>query len=132
MAEDGRQAYPDSQIFQGNIANTLRIEEIFQASNHGDPLACSIIDDVTTWFAIGLSNVMLIHDPEAIIFHGMYAGAGDYFLRTLQAKIHAHDLIKNDKDVELAFSSFGKERGVLGGAAYVVAEYFNTHDLYKT
>ncbi len=127
-----RQEFPDSPLFDGNTPEPPVPKQIFAAANSGDPLACTVMNEVVHWFAIGLSNLLLIHDPEAIIFHGIYAGAGEYFLQHLRQELQHQTPIQNGQPVEIILSPLGRERGVLGGAAYVVAEYFNNHDLYRT
>ena len=130
MAQERRKEFPDSQIFRTRISKAVRIEDIFEASNTGDTLARSLMDEVIKWFAIGISNLVLMHDPEIIILQGIYAKAGEYFLQRLRKEVNQYALIKLHKDIEIRYSSFEKNRGVLGGAAYVISEYFNNSNIY--
>jgi predicted NBD/HSP70 family sugar kinase len=130
MAAHKRQAYPQSRIFQDHGNGPADIVTIFQAANAGDPLACELMDDVIKWFAIGLSNLILVHDPEIIVFQGLYTRAGEYFLRHLREAVNKYSLTKVKKKSEIAYSALGKSRGIMGGAAYVIAQYFEHERLY--
>jgi len=65
-----------------------------------------------------------------IIIHGLYSAAGDDFLKTLRERVHSVSLVKIRKNVEIEFGRFGKEGGAVGGAAFVIADYFNKKHLY--
>ena len=115
---------PNSAIYKYNKPADVEIEVIFMAANEGDKLACEIMDDVIKWYSIGISNLLVVQDPEVIIIQGVYARAGNYFLKKLKEKIATNTLVHFKKEVEIKYSSLGKERGVIGGAAYVISEYF--------
>ena len=71
-----------------------------------------------------------MYDPEMIIIHGLYTAAGDDFLKNLREEVHSVSLVKIRKNVEIEYGQFGKERGAVGGAAFVVADYFSRKHLY--
>lgn len=119
-----------SPLFANNVPATEGVEAIFRLSNRGDPAACALIDEVIRWFAIGISNIMLMHDPEIIIIQGAYSAAGDYFLSRLREQVNSCVLVKMPKSVEIQYSKLGKERGALGGAVYAINEYFSKELLY--
>jgi len=101
----------------------LTIRTIFEASNAGDALAQAVVDEAAHWFAIGLSNLVLAYDPEIIVLQGIFAEAGDYFIRQLRRKINEVSLVHIKKNVQIEYSKFGRNAGVLGAAAFVIAEY---------
>lgn len=130
LARERAKEYPDSLIFAGASGRKLTPQQVFDAAIEGDPLACTLMDDIIHWFAIGISNIILMYDPEMIIIHGLYAAAGDGFLKTLRERVHSVALVKIRKNVEIEFGQFGKERGAVGGAAFVIADYFGNKNLY--
>lgn len=101
----------------------LTIRTVFEASNAGDTLAQAVVDEAAHWFAIGLSNLVLAYDPEMIVLQGIFAEAGDYFIRQLRRKINEVSLVHIKKNVQIEYSRFGRNAGVLGAAAFVIAEY---------
>ena len=131
LVESQAHDYQDSQLAQKQPISNVRIEDVFAASNAGDRLACAVMDDVIKWFAIGLSNLIVVADPDMIVFQGIYAGAGAYFLHRLREELNHYALLNVKKDVELRYSAAGKERGVRGGAAYMIAEYFKNEAFYE-
>ncbi len=130
LAQEGRKEYPDSRVFVGASGGKLTPQQVFNASIEGDPLALKLMDDVIHWFSIGISNIILMYDPEMIIIHGLYSAAGDDFLKTLRERVHSVSLVKIRKNGEIEFGQFGKERGAVGGAAFVIADHFNKMHLY--
>jgi predicted NBD/HSP70 family sugar kinase len=101
----------------------LTIRTVFSESNKGDALAREVVDEAAHWFAVGLSNVVLAYDPEIIVLQGIFAEAGDYFIGRLRKEINEVSLVHIKKNVQIEYSWFGRNAGVLGGAAFVAAEY---------
>lgn len=54
---------------------------------------------------------------------GIYSKAGDYFIQNLREKINTVSLPRIKKEVQIEYSKFGKEIGVIGAVAYVVIEH---------
>lgn len=107
-----------------NIAN-LHIFDIFSASNNNDNLACSLIDELAYWFALGLTNLILMHDPQSIIIQGVYSQAGNYFLETLKDQIRSLSPLLKEAQLDIRLSQLGKERSVIG-AIWLLAENYYT------
>jgi len=130
LAREGRKEYPDSRIFAGASGRELTPQQVFDAAIEGDELAHKLMDEIIHWFAVGISNIILMYDPEMIIIHGLYTAAGNDFLKNLREQVHSVSLVKIRKNVEIEYGQFGKERGAVGGAAFVVADYFSRKHLY--
>ncbi len=127
---DGYEQYPDSLIFHNRKPSSVKIEHVFEAFGKADAFAKAIIDDVIMWFALGLSNVLMVYDPQMIILQGIYTELGDYFLNELRSRVKTVSLPAIKKNIQIEYSKFGPERGVTGGAAYVCGNYFK-RDLWK-
>ena len=111
--------YPASLIFQNNPENlTPEISDIFRASNMHDELACYLMDEIAGWFAIGLSNIFLMFDPEVIYFEGDYSNAGDYFVGRLNEKINSVSLNGLEKNFRIIFQDSRHSMTMLGAAAF--------------
>jgi len=104
---------------------TLKLDDICAAASAGDPLALRLIDDVASWFIIGLGNMIMVNDPELIVIQGVYVKAGDFFLNRLREGMRAIGLPDVEKKVRIEYSTLGEERGVIGGAAYITADFFD-------
>ncbi len=123
---DRRAGSPDSLVYKNGIEGEADLENLFSAYREGDSLAAEIIEDVVKWFAIGLNNVIMVYDPEMIILQGIYSDAGPHFLEALRKKIDQMSLPYVNRSVEIVFSDFGRERGVIGAASYLLSHYFES------
>jgi len=123
------ESYPEhrsSSIFLNRNPEKLHIFDIFSASNNGDPLACSLIDDLAYWYAIGLTNLLLMYDPESVIIQGVYSQAGDYFLQSLKRQIRNLSPLLREEQLDIRLSLLGKERSVIGATWLLAEDYFSS------
>jgi len=116
--------YTDSIIFKDGNPEKVDIYSIFDASNKKDRLALIIMDEVINWFGIGVSNIILMYDPQIMIIQGIFTKAGKYFLENLRKKINEISLFSIKRETEIKYSKLGDKVGVLGAASYVLSKYF--------
>ena len=124
MAKEKHKEYSASIIFNGNDPDAIDINSIFDASNKGDKLALDLMNDVIKWFGIGISNIILMYDPQIVIIQGIFTKAGEYFLENLRNKINKISLFSIKRETEIKYSELGDKAGVLGAASYVLSKYF--------
>ncbi len=124
MAKEKYKEHPDSTIFKENNPDTIDVCDIFDASNKGDRLALNLMDDMINWFGIGISNIILMYDPQITIIQGIFTKAGEYFLENLREKINKISLFSIKRETEIKYSELGDKAGVLGAASYVLSKYF--------
>jgi len=124
LVEAARTRGESSALFESASPHELMLEEICEAASRGDRLATSLIDDVARWFLVGIGNIVMVNDPELIVIQGRYVRAGDCFLRRLREGISRIGLPDVEKKVRIEYSPLGEDRGVLGGAAFVLEQYF--------
>jgi predicted NBD/HSP70 family sugar kinase/predicted transcriptional regulator len=124
LAKEKYNDYPDSIIFKGDGPDNADIFKIFDASNKGDKLALYLMDDAINWFGIGISNIILVYDPQVVIIQGIFTKAGEYFLNSLREKINRVSLFSIKRKTEIKYSELGDNVGVLGAAAYILSKYF--------
>ncbi len=122
---------PESLICGNKPVESITEHDVFDAANRGDPSAVKILDDITYWFAIAISNLIMAHDPEIIIIHGIYTGAGDFFLERVTKKTEKVSLNRVKKNVQIVSSKLGRESGILGAAAHCINEFFKNEDIFK-
>lgn len=125
LAKENYNKYPDSLIFENNPPEKIDIYDIFDASNNGDALAIQLMDEVIKWFNIGLSNIIIMYDPKTIIIHGIYSKAGKYFLDKLREEINRISLLSFQRKIEFKYSNIDDKAGVMGGASYVLSNFFS-------
>jgi predicted NBD/HSP70 family sugar kinase/predicted transcriptional regulator len=124
MAGEKYKDYPDSIIFNESGPENIDIYKIFDALNKKDKLAIEIMDDVINWFGIGISNIILMYDPQIVIIQGIYTKAGEYFLESLREKINKISLFSIKRKTEIKYSELGENAGILGAASFVLSNFF--------
>jgi len=106
IIENEKDIFPNSSILKlaenGNIKN-LEVSDIFEAYNKNDKLVNYAMNDIINWFAVGLSNIILIYDPQVIVIHGVYTQAGDSFLNKIREKVEKISLTSVKKDTKIEY-----------------------------
>jgi N-acetylglucosamine repressor len=115
--------FPDSIIF--SETQKPEIFDIFSAANQNDKLACLLIDKVTDWFAIGISNINLMFDPDILFFEGDYAKAGKYFTENLRKKINSLSPYNVENTFNIVFQEPEYDATLSGAGAYIKDDYFS-------
>jgi predicted NBD/HSP70 family sugar kinase len=125
MIRDARARGVSSAVFSGGMQDDIPIDVICDLASAGDAFCVSLIDDVARWFLVGLGNVIMVNDPEVIIIQGQYVKAGAGFLEKLREGVRHIGLPDVEKLVRIEYSTLGEERGVIGGAALVIGNFFS-------
>ena len=125
LVEGARARGERSVLFDGTDQRPIGLDAICAGALQGDGLSLSLIDDVARWFLVGLGNIIMVNDPELIVIQGQYVKAGDCFLSRLREGIKRIGLPDVEKKVRIEYSALGEERGVIGGAAFVLADFFS-------
>jgi N-acetylglucosamine repressor len=108
----------------------VTITDLFKVAESKDPYAMEVLEEIASYFALGINNVIMINDPELIVIQGIYIEAGQYFLDSLKKRVMhlAYPYLK--RDLELVFTSFKEERGAVGAGSFGVYQYFENSELY--
>jgi glucokinase len=124
MIREARARGVGSPLFDSVTEEDIPLDLVCDLAARGDPFCASVIDDVARWFIVGLGNIIMVNDPELIIIQGQYVKAGDCFLEKLREGIRHIGLPDVEKRVRIEYSTLGEERGVIGGAAFVISDFF--------
>jgi predicted NBD/HSP70 family sugar kinase len=128
LVSEGRSRFPDSAVF--SEAGSFELDHLFRAARGQDPLAREILEDIASWFALGLNNIIMVNDPHLVVIQGIYTDAGDWFLERIKEEINRLSYPDIDRSLDIVYSELGPDRGVLGGAAYAIWDFFETTDIY--
>lgn len=131
MIRDARARGVTSLLFSNGMSNDVPIDAVCELADRGDAFCAELIDDVARWFIIGLGNIIMVNDPELIVIQGLYVKAGMSFLTRLREGISHIGLPDVEKKVRIEYSTLGDERGVVGGAAFVIANFFSKRLVFK-
>lgn len=92
-------------IIHGNL-NDINAKVVFDAAKAGDSLANTIVNQVTVYLGIAISNVINLLDPQLIILGGGVSQAGDFLLNPLLDEVSRHVLPV--KEPHIVISSWGR------------------------
>lgn len=113
-----------SSLFVGDGDRPVGLDDICLGAESGDKLCRELISDVARWFLVGFGNIIMTLDPELIVLQGKYVKAGAYFLNLLREGISRIGLPLVEKRVRVEYSVMGEDRGVIGGAATALSDFF--------
>ncbi|MBR4942180.1 MAG: ROK family protein [Clostridia bacterium] len=111
LTEDAVKAEPDSLLAE---MSTERISgrTAFDAMKAGCPVGSAVVDKYVDNIAVGVENLIMIFQPEIIVFGGAISNEGEYLLAPLREKV--------SKNVRLACSELKNDAGFIGAAAQLV------------
>lgn len=127
LAVEQAPSFPASVLNTPPVRGAITLEAICAGAAQGDALCRRLIDDVARWYVVGLGNIIMMNDPELIVLQGIYTKAGAYFLERIEDGLKHIGLPHVEKKVAVAYSPLGDDRGVIGGALYVIAAYLTSH-----
>jgi len=113
-----------SVLFDGPPSRRIGLADVCVGAARGDALCRELVEDAARWFLVGIGNIVMALDPELIVIQGQYVKAGDYFLSLLRDGIKRIGLPLVEKKVRIEYSVMGEDRGVIGGAAFTIADFF--------
>lgn len=120
--------YPNSILLNKNHdkeLDNISTEEIFEAFNQNDKLAEEAMEDIIYWFAVGLSNIIKLYDPEMVILYGIYVKVGKKFLAKLLKILPNFSIPGLKLHTKIKFSKIQENAGVLGAATSIINDFFN-------
>ncbi|MFA9559709.1 ROK family protein [Evansella sp. AB-rgal1] len=111
-----------------NASSTLRnvspltSKEVLEAAQQGDNFATTLMDQVQTDLAIGITNVVHAYNPQKIVFGGGVMESGDTFINAVIEKSRNIILPSIGEGLEFSLTTLGGDLGLYGAAALV--DYF--------
>ncbi len=124
LAQQAQERGVASPLYERSPQGEYRLDDVCELASRGDGLCTELLDDVAHWFLVGLGNVIMVNDPELVVIQGQVMKAGEVFLDRLRSGIRRIGLPDVEKRVRIEYSRLGEERGVLGGAAFALTEFF--------
>lgn len=109
-----------TEVLSGNIGN-LNIKKLFVAATKGDELALGVIEETAAILGAGLSGVVNLLNPEAIIFGGGIVDAGAGFMETAGAEIRKRAFPSATENLRIMKAELGNDAGFIG--AGLLGEY---------
>ena len=94
--------------------------EIFNAAEAGDEIALAVLDEWIYEIAMGITGLVHVFDPEAVIIGGGVSAQEDLLIRPLREKIL--DLVQPDfaEGLEIKAAELGNNAGMAGAVKYFI------------
>jgi glucokinase len=100
---------------QGNIYK-LTPEDIYQAALDGDNLSRDVLREAGRYLGVGISNIIHVLSPEAIILTGGLVGAWNIYIREAIKEVSRRTLKSLFDAVTIIPSSLLDDAGIIGSA----------------
>jgi glucokinase len=108
----------------GNL-NSLTAEMVANAAKKGDVIAWNVFHRAAEYLGIGISALINLFNPEAIVIGGGVTQAGDIFFDTIRNTVKARVLNKISKEVEILPATFGLKVAVMGAVSLIMEKVLN-------
>ncbi|SYZ73291.1 conserved hypothetical protein [Candidatus Zixiibacteriota bacterium] len=109
-----------SDVLNNDIQN-LNIKKLFAAAKKGDSAALEVIEETATILGAGLSGVVNLLNPEALIFGGGIIDGGAGFIEAAGAEIRRRAFPTATENLRILKAELGNDAGFMG--AGLLGEY---------
>jgi glucokinase len=87
---------------------------VAEAAREGDQLACEIWDETIYYLAVGISNLINILAPEAVILGGGVSTAGDQLVKPLRRQVQSRITMLPPEKINILQAALGGDSGIHG------------------
>jgi glucokinase len=89
---------------------------VTELAHDGDPVALDAMETVGRALGVGLSSIVNMLNPEAIVIGGGVIAAGEMLLGPARREMMARALVPARDTVQVVAAAFGDEAGMIGAA----------------
>lgn len=89
---------------------------IFQAAEKGDRAAQQVVDKYLFYVAEGITNVVNIFQPEAVVIGGGICGQGEKILKPIRKQVAESVFCKQVSVPQIVTAQLGNDAGIIGAA----------------
>ena len=93
----------------------ISAKDVLYAAKMGDALALEVMDRVTDYLGIAISNISLIINPQAIVIGGGVSLAGDFLINMIYDKYDKY-LRLSEERASVIPAKLGNDAGIYGAA----------------
>ena len=110
--------YPDSIIHEMIDRNPENIngKTAFDAAEKGDAAGCEIIKQYVEYLGTGISNLINIFQPEAIVIGGGISKQGENLLVPLREYVKKNCYTHGVPESKIMTAKLGNDAGIIGAA----------------
>jgi len=109
--------------FYNFLESEINPKILAEAANAGDELAIEVYRKTGTWLGFQMSNAVAFTSPEAIVFFGGIAQAGDVLMNPLKESLEANLLKIYKNKVQVLLSALPENDAAILGSGALVENY---------
>jgi glucokinase len=94
--------------------NEVTAKVVAEAARGGDRLAQEIWDETIYYLAVGISNIINILAPQAVILGGGVATSGEQLLEPLRREIQSRNTMLPPEKIDIRQAALGGDSGIYG------------------
>jgi len=104
---------------------SITTEMIAEAAKEGDRFANEIFKNAAEYIGIGLSALINLYNPQAIVIGGGVSQAGDILFNPIKETITKRAISRLSEDVLIMPASYGMKATVMGAVSLILNEVLN-------
>jgi glucokinase len=104
---------------RNRMKNRITAESVFTAFHQGDPLAEQIISEATHYLGIGLTSIVNILNPSAMIIGGGLSNEWDSYIRPAVRLMRKNSFGGMGKTIKVRHPQLGSRSGAIGAILQV-------------
>lgn len=122
LAKKYQNEYRQSALDGMISSDSLNAKAVFENAEKGDPLSLYLVDKMTSYLGIGISNIAATLNPSHIILGGGLSQAGEFLRSRVLKQFRNHTFPPAVDSTDIVFASLGNDAGIYG-AAKIVSQY---------
>jgi glucokinase len=95
---------------------SISSRDIFDSAEKGDELAKAVIEKVSRYLGLALSNIANAMNPEKIVIGGGVSKAGEQLLEPVNKYFRKFAFPRVAKSTEISIATLGNDAGIIGAA----------------
>lgn len=109
-------------LYEMTKDKTVEAKDVFDAAKLGDKFSIDIVEYVTDYLALGISNVLNLVDSQIVVIGGGVALAGDLLFDKIKEKMKSYALPPVLENLKIKAAILGTDAGIYGGAYLAMIE----------
>lgn len=101
----------------------ITAKDVIDLSKEEDVIASQTYERFIKYLAKGITNVLLLLDPDKIAIGGGVSAAGSYFIERLKKEVDKQYFLSEFSKVNLGISVLGNDAGIIGAALLAKDHY---------
>jgi glucokinase len=97
---------------------TATAEEAVSAAQAGDRRALDGLAEIGRWLGIGISNLVVVLNPDRVVIGGGVSGAGDLLLGPIRDEVRRRVHVTDLDAVEIVVAELGTWAGAIGAGVH--------------